>query len=144
MLNLGLAVLLAACAFLLSTLQEWALRGTVPLVRHLVAWLAGTLLVSAVVTFAWRLVATPAGASPGAAAPALGDSVTTVLHWIVALGVAAALAAGALHARQVDDDAHESAHDRWVGRAVVQGVALFVVGFGGFFVLLLTAIGQIR
>jgi vacuolar-type H+-ATPase subunit I/STV1 len=144
MFNFGVAVLVIACAALLSTLQEWALRRPGRVVRHFVAWLVGSLLVSGVVSFAIDLATGPRKLPPGAERPHWPDPMIAVFHWIVAIGVASALVAGVVHARQVGDDAHETVRDRWLGRAAVQGIALFVVGFVGFFLLLLVGLGQIH
>ena len=147
MLNLGLGILLVACAATLSALQGWALRGPARRVRHVLAWLAGTVLVSTMLGVAWAIAWYPRDLPPGAPrpeVPTLPAPLATMLHWVVALGVAAALGAGALHARQLAGDRHESERDAWIGRAVVQGIALVVVGAIGFVALLLTALGQIR
>ena len=144
MFNFGVAILLVACAAVLSTLQGWALRRPGRLPRHLMAWLAGSVLLSGIVSFAVRLATVPRNAPLGYERPHWPDAVIVVFHWIVAIGVAAALAAGAVHARQVDGDSHETIRDRWLGRAAVQAVALFVVGFVGFFLLFLVGIAQIH
>ena len=147
MLNLGLGFLLVACAATLSALQGWALSGPARAARHLLAWLAGTLLVSTMLGVAWAVAWYPRDLPLGAprpAAPELPGALATLLHWIVALGVAAALAAGAVHARALaGDDPRESPRDVWIGRAVVQGITLAVVGGIGFVTLLVTALGQI-
>jgi len=145
MFSAGLLVILLACTLLLSSLQGWALRGRGSLPRHLVAWLAGTALVSAVLVATW-------GVALGVRGPTPRPHVALVLDAVVALGVAAALGAGAMHARLVHGrmlqarrtGAHPRAVARnaWFGRAAVQGVTLCVVGGVGAVALLLVAIGR--
>ena len=134
MFSAGLFVLLLACALVLSALQGWALDGESRVVRHLVAWLAGTLLVSAVLVACWGVAATwrpIAGGGLPRPIALLGLTAS------VALGVAAALGGGAVHARR-------AAGERWIGRAMVQGVTLCVVGTLGTVALVFLAVSQGR
>ena len=154
----GFTILLLACALFLSSLQGWALRGSARLPRHLLAWVSGTALVSIVLVVTWSVAMAPravlAGASAFAHMPVPRPGVVLLLDAIVALGVAAALGAGAMHARVMHARMlrarHAGRHPRtvargaWIGRAMVQGVALCAVGGIGAAALLLVAMAQLR
>ena len=145
MFSAGLLVVLLACTLLLSSLQGWALRGRGSVPRHLVAWLLGTALVSAALVATW-------GVALGVRGPAPRPHVALILDVVVALGVAAALGAGAMHARRSRGrmlharraGAHPRAVARsaWVGRAAVQGATLCVVGGVGAVAILFAAVGR--
>lgn len=146
MFGTGLGILALATALLLSALQGWALRGDAPLLRHLFAWVAGTVAVSSVLAACWNIMSAPRALAVASLPPralALSPTMLAVLYSITAVGVAAALGAGAVHARTADDDAYDE-RDAWIGRAVVQGVALFVVGGIGALALIIVAVAQVR
>ena len=150
MFSTGLGILALATALLLSALQGWALRGSADggrLQRHLLAWVVGTAVVSSVLVACWNAMAAPhalAVASLPPSALALNRLMLVVLSSVIALAVAGALGAGALHARQVDDDEYDSESAAWISRAVVQGIALFVVGGLGALALIIVAVAQVR
>lgn len=118
MIGLGLLLLVAASALLLSALQGWALRGRWRLARHLLAWGAGTVLVALPLAAAWRM----AGRAPDAPVAA------TLLAWVAGTGVAAALVAGALHWRARARRARGPVREAWVARALAQGATLALCG----------------
>lgn len=138
MLQAGLLLLIAACALTLSALQGWALRGGKRFARHVVAWGIGTVLVSVLLTAAWQVARHPRAPFGTIPLPQL-----TVLHWVVGLGVAAALGAGAVQARRLDRRA-EPAGDSWLARAVAQGVSMLVVTGAGLALLVLVLLGTHR
>ena len=131
MFAIGIGLKLLVSALLLSAIQGWALArdGARRVLRHLVAWAGGTLLVGMI----YRI----------ALAPPASDTVARVGHLSVVVGVGAALFAGSLHARQTEGDRHEAPHDLWIGRAVAQGIALFVVGALGMALLVVVAIASL-
>src|SRR5690349_10147397 len=158
MFSAGLILLVFACALLLSSLQGWALRGGRPVPRYVVAWLAGTALVSLVLVATWGVAVGARQLADGVAAlsriPVPRADVVLVLDVIVALGVAAALGAGAMHARMVRARMrrarHAGRHPRdvvrgaWVSRAAVQGATLCLVGGVGAATLLLASLARLR
>ena len=146
MFGTGLGILALATALLLSALQGWALRGEARLLRHLFAWVAGTVAVSSVLAGCWNVMAAPRALAVASLPPralALNPAMLLVLYSVTAIGVGAALGAGAVHARTADDDAYDE-RDAWISRAVVQGVALFVVGGIGALALIVVAVAQVR
>ena len=146
MFGTGLGILALATALLLSALQGWALRGEAPVLRHLFAWLAGTVAVSSVLAACWNVISAPRALAVASLSPralALNPPLLLVRYSIPASGVAAALGAGAVHARTADDEAYDG-RDAWISRAVVQGVALFVVGGIGALALIVVAVAQVR
>ena len=154
MFSTGLGIIALATALLLSALQGWALRGGADgtgagggrLLRHLLAWAAGTMAVSAVLAGCWNIMSAPRALAVASLPPralALNPLMLLVLSSATAIGVAAALGAGAVHARTADEDAYD-ARDAWISRAVVQGVALFVVGGIGALALIIVAVAQVR
>jgi hypothetical protein len=146
MFSTGLGILALATALLLSALQGWALRGQARLRRHLLAWVAGTVAVSSVLAACWNVISAPRALAVASLSPralALNPTLLLVLYSVTAVGVAAALGAGAVHARSADEDAYD-ARDAWISRAVVQGVALFVVGGLGALALIVVAVVQVR
>lgn len=150
MLSTGLGILALATALLLSALQGWALRGDAGggrLRRHLFAWVAGTTVVASVLAACWNVMSAPRALAVVSLPPrtlALDPLMLLVLSTVTAVGVAAALGAGAVHARQAGDDEYDSASDAWISRAVVQGIALFVVGGLGALALIIVAVAQVR
>jgi len=146
MFSTGLGLLALATALLLSALQGWALRGEARLLRHLFAWAMGTVAVASVLVACWNVMSAPRALAVATLPPralALNPTLLLVLYSVTAVGVAAALGAGVVHARTADDDSYD-ARDAWISRAVVQGVALFVVGGLGALALIVVAVVQYK
>lgn len=149
MLGTGLGIIALATALLLSALQGWALRGDVGggrLMRHLLAWVVGTVAVASVLILCWNAASAPRALAVASLPPralALDPALLLVLYSVTAVGVGAALGAGAVHARQLDGEDYD-VRDAWISRAVVQGVALFVIGGLGAVALIVVAVAQVR